>query len=259
MGPDSIQTAVDQGMSSQNFDLNANVARGDTRGVDPAMRVMQTIMRERGCTFDEARNIYNQRKMIEAGIDPETGLSTDPKAVTSEAEFNRVMDQPAAGGGGGGGVAGLPEKWKQWWIKQAGFFGWGMLIFVFGANFCFGLVAEWYNLYVAYYFKDDLGMSASMSQTVFATASIALLLRPLCGAISDVYPIAGSSRHSYFLLMSIMAALLQLSMLAIESVWLTTVCVLPHARALTQYPLERARAEGSGQRAEGRQQSVSRW
>jgi hypothetical protein len=34
--------------------------------------------------FDEARLVYNRRKMLEAGIDPDTGLSLDPKAGLDE-------------------------------------------------------------------------------------------------------------------------------------------------------------------------------
>ncbi len=70
----SIGAAVGKGLSNDNFDLSENLRRGDQRQVDPALFVMEGIMAEQGCDFDAARLIYNQRKMIEAGLDPETGL-----------------------------------------------------------------------------------------------------------------------------------------------------------------------------------------
>lgn len=73
----SIGAAVGKGLSNANFDLSENLRRGDQRQVDPAIFVMESIMAEQGCDFDTARLLYNQRKMIEAGIDPETGLALD--------------------------------------------------------------------------------------------------------------------------------------------------------------------------------------
>ena len=70
----TIAAAVAKGLSNENFDLSDNLRRGDNRRVDPALAVIEGIMSERGCDFDNARLIYNQRKMVEAGIHPETGL-----------------------------------------------------------------------------------------------------------------------------------------------------------------------------------------
>ena len=70
----SIDAAVGKGLSNDNFDLSENLRRGDPRKVDPAIFVMEQIMAKQGCDFDTARLIYNQQKMIEAGLDPETGL-----------------------------------------------------------------------------------------------------------------------------------------------------------------------------------------
>ena len=122
----SIQDAIGQGVTSENFDLGQNLARGDDRGVDPAARVMQQIMQERGCSFDDARLIYNQRKMAEAGIDPATGLSTDPKAANSPEEFNEVFTPSFILPPPGNPVMAKVEKFKKWWAAQVGFFGLGM-------------------------------------------------------------------------------------------------------------------------------------
>ena len=92
----TIAGAVERGASSENFDLSANVDSGDDREVDPALFKMEAIMSERGCTFDEAREIYNREKMLEAGIDPDSGLSTDPKAVHSSEAFAAVFDEGSA-------------------------------------------------------------------------------------------------------------------------------------------------------------------
>jgi hypothetical protein len=91
----SIAAAVDRGMTGEHFDLSANVDRGDERQVDPALFAMEAIMEREGCDFDAARLIYNQQKMREAGIDPETGLSLDPKAVTNVEDFERVWEADA--------------------------------------------------------------------------------------------------------------------------------------------------------------------
>ena len=93
----SLQDATERGLASENFDLQDNIERGDTREVDPAVLVMEQIMAEQGVSFDEARTIFNRQKMVEAGIDPDTGLSLDPKAVTSEEDFARVFDDGAGG------------------------------------------------------------------------------------------------------------------------------------------------------------------
>jgi hypothetical protein len=92
----TISGAVERGATSDNFDLSANVDRGDGREVDPALFKMEKIISERGCTFDEAREIYNREKMREAGIDPDSGLSTDPKAVHSAEAFAAVFDGSSA-------------------------------------------------------------------------------------------------------------------------------------------------------------------
>eukprot|EP01047_Picozoa_sp_COSAG01_P123162 COSAG01_NODE_52074_length_349_cov_1.032000_1_plen_93_part_10 len=77
----SIAAAVERGLTGEHFDLSANLRKRDAREVDPALWAMEEIMQRDGVDFDTARLAYNQQKMREAGIDPETGLSLDPKAV----------------------------------------------------------------------------------------------------------------------------------------------------------------------------------
>ncbi|KAJ2712540.1 hypothetical protein H4R19_002698 [Coemansia spiralis] len=69
------------GLSSRNFDIGANIAAGDSRpglDSDEVLRIMQ----EHGVSFDKARLMRQQRLMQRNAIDPSTGLSLDPKAVT---------------------------------------------------------------------------------------------------------------------------------------------------------------------------------
>ncbi|KAJ2841870.1 hypothetical protein GGI22_007743 [Coemansia erecta] len=69
------------GLSSQNFDISINIDDGDTRpGLDS--EEVRRIMEEHGVSFDKARLIRQQRLMGRNNIDPETGMSMDPKAVT---------------------------------------------------------------------------------------------------------------------------------------------------------------------------------
>ncbi|RKP26370.1 hypothetical protein SYNPS1DRAFT_14294, partial [Syncephalis pseudoplumigaleata] len=72
---------IEDGLSSSNFDLRANVADDDTRpGLDADE--VRRIMKDEGCSFDEARLIRQQRVLQRNNIDPRTGLPRDPKLVT---------------------------------------------------------------------------------------------------------------------------------------------------------------------------------
>ncbi|KAJ2806576.1 hypothetical protein H4R21_000812 [Coemansia helicoidea] len=69
------------GLSSRNFDIGANIAAGDSRPGLDSDEVLR-IMEQHGVSFDRARLIRQQRLMQRNAIDPSTGLSLDPKAVT---------------------------------------------------------------------------------------------------------------------------------------------------------------------------------
>lgn len=71
------------GLQSPNFSLSRNLEQGDQRrGLDDERASeIAGIMREKGCDFDNARLELAKQRMQEAGIDPETGLPLDPKAL----------------------------------------------------------------------------------------------------------------------------------------------------------------------------------
>ena len=73
------------GLSSTLFDIDANIADGDTRsGLDPSgAQDVQTIMATQGVSFDQARLIRHKQILVQNNIDPNTGLPLDSKAVTS--------------------------------------------------------------------------------------------------------------------------------------------------------------------------------
>ena len=73
---------VERGLTSDTFDLTLhNLAQDDTRpGLSEGDQILE-IMREMGCTFDQARLIRQQRMFRAHGIDPQTGLPLDPKAI----------------------------------------------------------------------------------------------------------------------------------------------------------------------------------
>ena len=81
--PSSFSNDIESGFSSNDFDLTANVADGDSRaGLDQAAkREIQKIMRKRGVGFDEARKVYTEQRFANHGIRAD-GRPSDPKFVS---------------------------------------------------------------------------------------------------------------------------------------------------------------------------------
>ncbi|KAJ4470142.1 hypothetical protein J3R30DRAFT_3539016 [Lentinula aciculospora] len=81
-----LSTFADQasaGMSSSNFDIEANIMDGDSRsGLDErgTQEVME-IMRQERVNFDQARLIRHNRILANNGIDS-SGMPLDSKAIT---------------------------------------------------------------------------------------------------------------------------------------------------------------------------------
>ncbi|KAJ7881188.1 hypothetical protein B0H13DRAFT_2199833 [Mycena leptocephala] len=74
---------IGAGMSSPDFDLEANVHDGDSRtGLDEqGTREIMEIMRRERVNFDQARLIRHNRILAQNGIDP-SGMPLDSKAIT---------------------------------------------------------------------------------------------------------------------------------------------------------------------------------
>jgi len=74
---------IGAGMSSADFDLEANVRDEDSRtGLDEqGTREIMDIMRRERVNFDQARLIRHNRILAQNGIDP-SGMPIDSKAVT---------------------------------------------------------------------------------------------------------------------------------------------------------------------------------
>jgi len=85
--PSSFSNDIESGFSSADFDLNTNLAAGDSRaGLDDnAKREIKKIMKGswlRGpVDFDEARRIYMERTLERQGIGRD-GRPRDPKFVS---------------------------------------------------------------------------------------------------------------------------------------------------------------------------------
>ncbi|KAJ7089888.1 hypothetical protein B0H15DRAFT_779633 [Mycena belliarum] len=79
----SFSAQIGAGLSSSEFDLEANVRDGDSRaGLDEqGTREIMEIMRRERVGFDQARLIRHNRILAQNGIDP-TGMPMDSKAVT---------------------------------------------------------------------------------------------------------------------------------------------------------------------------------
>ncbi|KAJ6580965.1 hypothetical protein B0H19DRAFT_1251234 [Mycena capillaripes] len=74
---------VGAGMTSADFDLEANVRDEDSRtGLDEqGTREIMEIMRRERVNFDQARLIRHNRILAQNGIDP-SGMPMDSKAIT---------------------------------------------------------------------------------------------------------------------------------------------------------------------------------
>ncbi|KAJ3512604.1 hypothetical protein NLJ89_g3417 [Agrocybe chaxingu] len=74
---------IGAGMTSSDFDIEANVREGDSRrGLDErgTQEVLEIMRRER-VNFDQARLIRQNRILASNGIDP-SGMPLDSKAIT---------------------------------------------------------------------------------------------------------------------------------------------------------------------------------
>ena len=81
--PQSFGADIESGLTSDDFDLSANVADGDSRAGldDKAKREIQKLMKTRRVGFDEARRVYTEQRFAKNGIAPD-GRPRDPKFVS---------------------------------------------------------------------------------------------------------------------------------------------------------------------------------
>lgn len=81
--PSSFTGDLEEGFSSSQFDISANVAGGDSRaGLDQnAKREIRKLMKNRRVNFDEARRIYTEQRFARNNIGPD-GRPRDPKFVS---------------------------------------------------------------------------------------------------------------------------------------------------------------------------------
>ncbi|KAF8329458.1 uncharacterized protein EI90DRAFT_2923928, partial [Cantharellus anzutake] len=79
----TFEAQRDAGLSSNMFDLEGNID-GDSRvGLDErGEEEVRRIMQARGVTFDQARLIRHKEYLARNGIDPNTGMPLDSKAIT---------------------------------------------------------------------------------------------------------------------------------------------------------------------------------
>ncbi|KAF4548116.1 Hypothetical protein D9617_31g063520 [Elsinoe fawcettii] len=80
--PGSFRDDAEAGLSSSNFDLEANIEDGDARqGLDDqGKQEVRRIMKERRVEFDEARRLYVEERFGRNNIGRD-GRPRDPKAV----------------------------------------------------------------------------------------------------------------------------------------------------------------------------------
>lgn len=74
---------VEEGFTSEAFDLSGNVMEGDSRaGLDQrGKREVHRLMRTRGIGFDEARRAYMEQRFKKNNIGTD-GIPRDPKFVS---------------------------------------------------------------------------------------------------------------------------------------------------------------------------------
>ncbi|KNE95337.1 hypothetical protein PSTG_11321 [Puccinia striiformis f. sp. tritici PST-78] len=78
-----FESAQLAGFDSNEFNITHNLSQDDHRQLD--IEEVRRIMLQKKCTFDEARLIRHKRHLKRNGIDPDTGLPMDKKAITSLA------------------------------------------------------------------------------------------------------------------------------------------------------------------------------
>ena len=72
---------INDGLSSLNFDLEANNSNDSRKGLSEAAKEeVKKIMNTKGISFDEARLEYTRSELNKNNID-ENGLPKDPKLV----------------------------------------------------------------------------------------------------------------------------------------------------------------------------------
>lgn len=78
------RTALDEGISSSLFDIEANIRDGDSRaGLDEdGLQEVHRLMQEHHLSFDEARLRRHRALLSRHNIDARTGMPLDAKAVT---------------------------------------------------------------------------------------------------------------------------------------------------------------------------------
>ncbi|KKK22037.1 hypothetical protein P175DRAFT_0463506 [Aspergillus ochraceoroseus IBT 24754] len=81
--PSSFAGDLEAGLTSSEFDLNANLENGDQRaGLDArAKREVLRIMKRQKVNFDEARRIYTEQRFAKNNIGAD-GRPRDPKFVS---------------------------------------------------------------------------------------------------------------------------------------------------------------------------------
>ncbi|KAL8279521.1 hypothetical protein RQP46_008083 [Phenoliferia psychrophenolica] len=83
---ETFESALENGFSTSNFDLSANLSAGDRdarAGLDErTLTDVRRIMESQNVGFDEGRRILVERHFRKNGIDP-NGFPIDPKAITS--------------------------------------------------------------------------------------------------------------------------------------------------------------------------------
>jgi Fungal protein of unknown function (DUF2015) len=81
--PGSFTEDLENGFSSDNFDISENITSGDTRGGldENDKAAISRIMAVKRVGFDEERRILAATRMEKNGIDPKTGRPLDPRAV----------------------------------------------------------------------------------------------------------------------------------------------------------------------------------
>ncbi|KAL8923395.1 MAG: hypothetical protein Q9172_003144 [Xanthocarpia lactea] len=81
--PSSFSNDIENGFTSNDFDLHTNLAAGDSRrGLDQqGKREVQRIMKSRRVNFDEARRLYVEQSFANNDIGAD-GRPRDPKFVS---------------------------------------------------------------------------------------------------------------------------------------------------------------------------------
>lgn len=110
--------------------------------------------------------------------------------------------------------------------QKAGF--WRVALLMGGTVAVYAMVNAFSGEKLSFFYKEQLHLSASAFSTLLILLNVPTYFRPLIGASSDLFPLFGYHRRSYYALAGLLQAtgFFVLSLFAHPSYWTTAVLII---------------------------------